>query len=364
MHITLHLTNRCNLRCRYCYAAPGQADMTPETALRAIELLATERNCGIIFFGGEPLLARELIATVIAECERAGPNRFHYKMTTNGTLLDPDFLDQADANHLGIAVSHDGTREAHDANRVDTEERGTFDRLEPKLRLLLQRRPYAPVMLVVDPAETDHYAAGVRRLYGLGARYLICSLNHAGGWDDRGFARLRRQYDLLADWYLERYKKGEKVYFSPFDKRIGERIADRPVSCRLGMRQISVGPDGVFYPCVQFVGRREYAIGDVAAGLDESRRAEIFRASEADRPGCAECALRDRCHNKCGCLSLQVTGDPFRVPAVVCEHERMLLPLADRLAEELYASRNPLFLQRNYNSLFPILSFLEDISGT
>ena len=51
------------------------------------------------------------------------------------------------------------------------------------------------------------------------------------------------------------------------------------------------------------------------------------------------------------------------MPAVLCEYERMLHPIADRLAARLYKARNPMFLQRHYNPAFPVLSFLEDLEG-
>ena len=85
MHLTLHLTDRCNLACRYCYAQHGTSDMTLETALAAVdECTRGEENPGIIFFGGEPLLREDLIFDVIDACERREPHRFHYKVTTNG----------------------------------------------------------------------------------------------------------------------------------------------------------------------------------------------------------------------------------------------------------------------------------------
>ena len=139
---------------------------------------------------------------------------------------------------------------------------------------------------------------------------------------------------------------------------------ERSNSCRLGMRQISVGPDGRLFPCVQFVGRDEYAIGTAATGIDEPRREALYRCNERDKPECAGCALELRCHNKCGCLNLQTTGSLERIPAVLCEYERMVFPLADRLATRLYRARNALFLQRHYNPAFPILSFLEDLGAS
>ena len=93
MHLTLHLTDRCNLACRYCYARHGTADMHFETAVAAIEKCAAGPDCGIIFFGGEPLLCAPLIWRIMDWCEARRPGRFHYKVTTNGMLLDEAFLD-------------------------------------------------------------------------------------------------------------------------------------------------------------------------------------------------------------------------------------------------------------------------------
>jgi uncharacterized protein len=364
MHLTLHLTDRCNLACRYCYARPGRADMSLETAIRAIERCAEGPNCGIIFFGGEPLLRKELIWEVIAWCERTQPNRFHYKVTTNGTLLDGEFMDRAERGRLHVALSHDGVRTAHDRMRVGADGAGTFDRLLPALRLLLKRRPYSPVMMTVNPETVDGYAESVRWLQEQGAQYLICSLNYAGPWTDRALRQLKAQYRELAEWHYENYRRERKIYFSPFDKRIATRVFGRGSSCRLGRRQISVGPDGRLYPCVQFVGRGKYAIGTAAGGLDERRREEIYQANEGEKPSCAGCPLNGRCHNKCGCLNVQTTGCITLLPPVLCEHERMVFPIADELAERLFKERDPMFVQRHYNPAFPVLSFLEDLAAS
>lgn len=369
MHLTLHLTQRCNLRCSYCYTSlDGRAtadpvgDMSFDTAVRAIRSFAVEPNLGIVFFGGEPLLRKDLIQEIAAWCEAEYPHQFHYKVTTNGTLLDHEFLAQCDRFGIHVAISHDGL--AQDACRVDVDGSGTFERVQPGLELLLKRRPYSPVMLVVHPEQVEQYAESVAWLYEQGARYLICSHNYAGGWDDRSVKKLRGQYKRIADWYRERYRKGQKVYFSPFDKRIGERVAGRNNnSCQFGRRQISIAPDGRFYPCVQFVGLDDFCIGDVSTGITIERQMELYHISEKDKPECDGCVIQSRCHNKCACLNMQCTGDFRSVPPIVCEVERILTPLADRLAGELFASRDALFIQRHYDSLFPIRSYLDDLAS-
>lgn len=56
MHVTLHLTNACNLACGYCYECHQKDYMTAETAKKAALLAAGkgQSSCGIVFFGGEP----------------------------------------------------------------------------------------------------------------------------------------------------------------------------------------------------------------------------------------------------------------------------------------------------------------------
>ena len=362
MHLTLHLTDRCNLACRYCYARAGKTDMAFETAVAAIEKLAEGTNCGIIFFGGEPLLRKDLIWQIMDWCEERQPNRFHYKATTNGTLLDDAFAEEAARRDLHVALSHDGTRAAHDAFRVWPDGRGTHGEATAALARLLKRRPYSTVLTTVNPETAGEFADSAMELQALGARYLVASINYAGRWTDSTLRKLGKELRRLSAWHEENYRKERKIYFSPFDKRIATRVfPERGSSCRLGKRQISVAPDGRLYPCVQFVGRDEYRIGTAEEGIDEARREEVYRRNERDKAECAGCALDGRCHNKCGCLNVQTTGTIERVPAVLCECERMAFPIADALAEKLYRARNPMFLQRHYNPAFPVLSILEDM---
>ena len=111
MHLTLHLTDACNLRCTYCYVRQDTHAMTPDTAKAAIDLAAADPgHHGIIFFGGEPLLQRQLIYDTVYYAEALGlPGKFHYKITTNGTLLDQEFLEFSKQHQVFIALSHDGT---------------------------------------------------------------------------------------------------------------------------------------------------------------------------------------------------------------------------------------------------------------
>lgn len=372
MHLTLHLTGSCNFRCRYCYAdAHDGGDMSLETAKAAIDLALKDQkspgqSLGVIFFGGEPLLRRELIQQIMQHTRgitAATGQHFHYKITTNGSLLDEEFLTSDATRDIFIAMSMDGVQAAHDAHRIDASGTGTFTMLERKAELLLRHRPYAPAMAVVNPDTVPYYAESVRSLFERGFRYLIFSLNYAAPWNEKDMDRLARQYEKLSAWYEEETLKESKFYFSPFEVKIGSHV--RPGSCarercELGQKQISIAPDGGIYPCVQFVGDAAYCIGDVNTGIDEAKRLQIFQQSNKEEEACTGCAVRHRCNHFCGCLNRQSTGDINRVSPVLCAHERILIPIADRLGDRLFKQRSALFVQKHYNDYFPLISLAED----
>lgn len=374
MHLTLHLTARCNLRCKYCYDAPHEGgDMTFETVRAAIDLAMgrlrrenPEQSLGIIFFGGEPLLMRDLIAGTVRHCreleEKTG-QLFHHKITTNGTLLDEEFLTSPDTADVFVAMSHDGIREAHDANRVNPTGRGTYETLDAKVDLLLKHRPYAPVMMVVTPNTVRHFAESVLYLYNRGFKYLISSLDYSADWNERLMRELGKQYKRLADWYYRETMNEAKFYFSPFEVKISSHVfpgSCRAERCELGQTQISVAPDGGLYPCVQFVGDPSYSIGHVSTGIDEAARKRLYDVNGEEKETCVDCAIRDRCNHYCGCLNRQSTGRLDLVSPVLCAHERTVLPIADRLAERLFAKRSAMFIQKHYNEMFPLISLVED----
>ena len=79
--ITLELTEKCNMRCKYCIYQEGQGgyrefgnhDMTFEVAKLAIDDLIEhsqdEKVIFVSFYGGEPLLKFDLLKQCIDYCE-------------------------------------------------------------------------------------------------------------------------------------------------------------------------------------------------------------------------------------------------------------------------------------------------------
>jgi uncharacterized protein len=326
-----------------------------------------------VLFGGEPLLCKGLIRQIITDAQamqRAGHGRFHFKMTTNGLLLDEEFLQFAAANDILIAMSFDGVREAHDRYRRMPDGTPSFDRLLPKLRMLLAARPYASVLMVINPDTTPLLTESVSFLLDEGCRYLIISLNYGEQWGEAQLEELARQYERLGELYIEWTRKGRKFYLSPFEVKLSSHIQGEDACkehCELGIRQLSVDPQGFLFPCVQFTAAgpsSQWCIGDVVSGIDIEKRNRLHDDSHGDKEPCRGCAIRRRCRNTCGCLNWQTTGSVTRVSPVLCRHEQILVAVADRIGELLYQEQNLLFLNKHYNPAYPMLSWIEDQVST
>lgn len=96
-------------------------------------------------------------------------------------------------------------------------------------------------------------------------------------------------------------------------------------------------------------------------GFDERARRACYEASKLRPEPCSSCDLRGRCVSWCACVAHATTGTPGGVSPLVCEHERMLMPIVDQLGAELFRRRSRMFLDKQYDAAFPILSVIDDL---
>ncbi|HEY3356396.1 MAG TPA: radical SAM protein [Polyangia bacterium] len=363
MKVVLHLTSSCNLRCKYCYAPAKRKDsMSRDTARRAIDLglsLAGPSAC-VAYFGGEPLLQFAAIQELTRHAEEQAARRgitMHFRMATNGTLFTDESLAFCRDHHILYAISLDGDRAAHDSARVTAGGAGSFALIDGKLDAILAHNPHTVVTSVITPATVPRLLPSIEYMWRRGLRYVFHQLDYTHpDWTPAIFEDLEASYRELAAFYLERMRAGDRFHLGLFDDKLKTHAAS-PFKlggvCDFGARRISVAPDGRIYPCVQFVSDKpdaaNYCIGDVEHGLTP-RRDELIAENRSPRPQCAGCAHAGRCTNYCGCLNWQMTGAVTTVPAIMCAHERMLIPIADAIGNELWSERNARFLEKHYRA--------------
>ena len=90
-YLRVSLTDRCNLRCRYCIPAgdvrwrPQTEILTPDEILRLLRIFVSLGIAKVRFTGGEPLLRNELLELIRCTAQIAGVRSIG--LTTNGVLL-------------------------------------------------------------------------------------------------------------------------------------------------------------------------------------------------------------------------------------------------------------------------------------
>ena len=341
MNLTLHLTDNCNMDCSYCIREKCPRDMTEEVLIKACDLAFSKgTRAGLCFFGGEPLLKKDLIYKALDYCEaKSGETgiRFDCKMTTNGTLLDEEFLDRAGRSDMGIGLSFDG--KAQDICRVFVGGKATSSVVEEKAKLLLSRMPDSAALATIAPQAVPYYAESVKYLHDLGFNRVsfVLAYGKKVNWTDSDLDALRKQLELTSDYLKELFIKKEHFYMSAFAAKISDCIRGKNPAerCHLGTRQMPVTPKGDLYPCTSFIGDERYLLGNVWDGINEARVLEL--AKKASTPmTCAGCDLGKRCTNSCGCANRMNTGNENEVSPLQCTYERMLIEISDNLGNELY----------------------------
>lgn len=342
MNFTLHLTEHCNMDCTYCIHEKHPRRMSEDILRAACELAFSRgKTAGLCFFGGEPLLEKELIYEALDYCESLSQKTgipFQCKMTTNGTLLDEAFLRRAKQMHMTIGMSFDGL--AQEISRPYADGTSSLADAEKAAELLLREMPHSYAMLTLAPQAVGEFADSVKYLHALGFRRITATPAYGKRalWTEEVLSELEHQLILISAFYTECFRKGEHFYFSPFDAKIrqcikGENPADR---CHLGQRQMPVNVDGRIYACTQFIGDEEFCMGDVFGGLNVQKQMAVASRVHVLPKECRECGLRERCTNSCGCLNRLETGDESEVSPMQCAYERMLIRIADTMADALY----------------------------
>jgi len=367
MNALVHLTHDCNLRCPYCFTGKKfDREMPIETAKQTVEFVVEYakqhgQRAVFSFFGGEPMMAwptlREMVLHAEAVAAEAGVTAL-FRMNTNGMLIKDEHLRFFEEHDLIFILSIDGNKAMHDRERVTESGAGSFDVLAKKLPRFLEHNPGMMASVVITPANVVHAADGIAFLFDTGFRFLIIKPDVTQTWSRDDIAELERQYERVADDYLARTRRGDELYLNLIDdKWINHAKGAEGISirCDVGSSQISIAPSGNIYPCVRWVKEEEDTVprlGDVWRGLDPDRLDKIRAESHAPKQPCGDCSYNDgRCANECACEHYSATGRIDTPAPALCEHERVMVPIADRIGNTLWRERNPVFMQKLYPRL-------------
>ena len=305
--LVLRLTERCNLRCAYCYAArddQADFDMDEQTALRAVELCCPPGwSLRVQFTGGEPLLKLDLMEAVAAYGKETG-RRLTLSVQTNGTLLTADVCRRLKAIQCGVGVSLDGVGQANSL-RVFPDGTASYDTVVQGVQNLGQVGLRCGMTAVVTKTNAEYLgqladlALYLGNVAGVGLD-LFRPLGKGAGQD------LSPDPEALAHGLRALKEKSKNLVQAkiPFRFREMERLRKRRALTGCGeaycyaQTDLSLAVDGRgdCWPCSSLAGRKGYLLGNIRDGLPETNN-KINDLAAPER--CKQCTSYALCLGGC-----------------------------------------------------------------
>ena len=318
--LSLAVAQKCNLGCTYCYAQQGDfggpaKNMPAETAFAAVDTLfrdaAPGERVNLAFLGGEPMINRPVVRAAteyaVTVSRRTGvPVTF--SITTNGTLLTPEDGEFFEAHGFAVTVSLDGVGARHDLLRPHRDGRGSYQRVMDRVAPLLatQRRMQVSARVTVTPLNLDlprtldeFTAAGFR---GVGFSPMLSSPTGHGEMALPDLEVMLEQMTECGEEFVRRVLAGRRYPFTNLATALREihRGTHRPYPCGAGAGYLGVSADGDLSACHRFVGDPDGAMGDLAGGPDEAKRARWLTDRHVHRQEpCRGCWARYLCGGGC-----------------------------------------------------------------
>jgi MoaA/NifB/PqqE/SkfB family radical SAM enzyme len=241
-NVFLHVTQACNLRCRYCYLpadGPLPNEMSAEEIGGLWPDLVTLRPRKVVFTGGEPLLRPDLLDLLRTLREVDPKHQVLRCVNTNGHLVTPELAQQFVGLVDEVRVSLDALRERNDSLRG----RGNFEAAVGALDCFYAVG-FEPIVLVTVTSVS---------LPDLEA--LICFLIEKNIYRIHlnGFRPVGRGEDHW-DWLPETARaqlameQAWKRCFPDQPEPIRPPAARVPFSCGVGSF-LNIMPNGDVYPC-------------------------------------------------------------------------------------------------------------------
>lgn len=338
----LHVAHDCNMICTYCFGEQGsfagsKCLMSVEVGKKAIDYLlrnsGTRRNLEIDFFGGEPLMnfgvVKELVAYGRQEEQKYGKN-IRFTITTNGLLLDSEKTQFINQEMDNVILSIDGRPEINDKMRKTVNGKPTYDKIISNyLEFTKQREGLYYVRGTFTRNNLD-FARDVEHLTSLGFRNVsvepvVTDLGQDYALQEEDRDRIFEEYDRLTELYLEKARKGEDFDFFHFnvDLEQGPCLLKRLSGCGAGTEYLAVSPEGDLYPCHQFVGNKDFRIGNLSDDLLSNNQRETFlKANIYEKEECRNCWARFYCSGGCHANAVNMNRDIMTPYHLGCEMER------------------------------------------
>lgn len=355
----LGMTTGCNLNCAYCLqrglVAPSvmMREDVIAAAMAGLGVLAKQKpRIGIVLYGGEPLLHKRGIVSVVMRLEKLIgsahlPPETSLTLLTNGTLLDADVIALLKRVNGSVSISVDGPYDPED-QRCGGQPR-QFERILRGVDLL--HRAGLPLVVSCTPQRSRKAPLAQRvawivntlapRKIGINPLQYTSADEYSEAAHDDLTEEILAAYEYLLGVGVPETYLGRVM--AAFD---AGTVVER--WCGSHQEHVVVGTSGEIKKCVRFVRADEGNTGihvtcpDWVGKLERWKAAgrwPVFpRASEE----CGRCVAYGICGggHRCNAIALSMTGEPEARDGSHCRFARRLIVwMLGRIEREWHGAR-------------------------
>jgi uncharacterized protein len=233
-----------------------------------------EGSCTFAFQGGEPTLAGiDFFEAVVALEKKYNLRKIVVinALQTNGTLVDEQWAKFLSQNNFFVGISLDGTRKSHDANRIDLQGNGTYDKVKRAIALMEQYQIEYNILTVVHKVV----AREAKKIYKFNKNKKIKFLQFIPCIEVENGKRAKEYMPSVQEfamfliemfdcWYHDMQKR-QAISIQYFDNLLGIMSGYAPEVC--GMKgecscNLVIEANGGVYPC-DFYAMDEWLLGNI-----------------------------------------------------------------------------------------------------
>ncbi len=352
MDCMLYLADDCNMKCRYCYE--GQEKMygriSKENIKKAIDFIIKvneDDKIDLTFFGGEPMLNKNMMYYAVQYIEEKYDIPFEYSITTNGTCLEKEDIEFMREKNFVISLSVDGTKKTHNLNRLSKSGKmDLYEKTIDNLQYLVKLKIPFIVRMTVTCNNVYYMYDNILYFFNMGVRKFDIAFNEFEDWNITYLQILEHELQKVDLWYLTNLKDIEYLNF--FDGKITFFIVKRPnLFCNAGTKNhFVINSKGEFYPCNYVCNKEIWKMGTLDTIFDEKICFKNIKKHIISNNKCMLCEIKFACiGSRCGFKNYILTGK-FNVPhSNLCTLEKILYKHNDIVFSEMYYKKEDRFLQ-------------------
>ena len=334
---TLHIipTASCNFGCDYCFVLKDKKTnscdkiISDETLYRGIDFFFngnTSKQIIVTFYGGEPLIAPQVLYKTIEYITRHYSTSFIKKIVTNGTLITPEIAKFLHVYGFDVSVSLDGTPEAHNRFRKYKNGKDTFDDVLKGIEILRKYNNSIKILMTVGSFNVKELPKHVCVLLNTKPTLIALNLPRAlqehnnGIEDDLDYGFLIEQYKRCVDMCYEAHIPEGHMADIIFGF-LRDEVQYHP--CHGCGKQIALAPNGMIGPCQAYLGSlKNFQNMDSFQSINDLRNDPIFEKwrhiSMFNCDKCRKCYLLPVCPGDCPYDWENRTGSLLDVPEGYC----------------------------------------------